>query len=148
MDCPVKLVSAIGLALVLAWVAFPAYAESQRKLKQLLSKQGFSGSLKGKVHISELGSLHCGAETYRVLYHEWEDSHPPGPAIHASRRLVFLADGEQYLGSYVVASKPLNVSSDSILFEYSEELGNSIACADIADGRKIVLDGESHTFSK
>jgi hypothetical protein len=148
MNYPVKLAIVVSAALVLVWVPVFADAESQRRLKQLLSSQGFSGPLIGKVHISELGWLHCGAETYRVLYHQWDDSHPPGRAIHASQRLVFLADGEQYLGSYVIASKPLKVSSGSILLPYPQELGNSIACADIGDGKKIVLDGEVHTFFK
>lgn len=116
-------------------------------MKEQLSRQGFSGPLTGKVHLDELGSLHCGIRVYRVFFWDWEESNPPGEAIHAAYRLIFF-DGEKYLGSYKVGDRPNTLTAESILFPYPEKFGNRIACADIGPGRNADLNGEQVAFFK
>jgi hypothetical protein len=45
---------------------------------------------------------------------------PPGEAIHASHCLVLLKDGTDYVGSYIVESRPLEITLATIEFDYPE----------------------------
>ena len=124
-----------------------AQGNPQSNVREQLSKQGFSGPLTGKVHIDELGSLHCGSQVYRVLFWSWEESNPPGEAVHAAHRLIFF-DADRYIGSYSVEDRPIKLAGDSIQFSYPEDLGNRISCLNIGPGKKTVLNGEPEEFLK
>ena len=118
----------------------------QRSLKQQLSRDGFSGSLTGRVHLTQLGTLHCATQQYRVLYYEWEESSHPGKAIHATQRLLFLDNADHYLGSYTIADRPVKVTSDAVVF--ASTTGNRIGCSDVGIGKRVLLDGELEEFFK
>lgn len=116
---------------------------STSSLKRLLVQQGFTGELQGKVAFSRLGILDCGSRKLEVFYYSWEESHPPGLAIHASYRVILLEHGNKYVGSYHVADPPARMTQTAILFNYSKKDGNTIACEDEDLPQSVMLDGES-----
>jgi hypothetical protein len=115
---------------------------STRTLRQLLAQQGFSGALEGKVSIKRLGVLHCGSRPLEVFYHSWEESRPPGMAIHAAYRIVFLENGNQYIGQYKVQYPPTKIKGNTILFTSPDGNGNTIACEGDNLPQSVVLNGE------
>ena len=140
---------AVLLSLWLVLTTPDSFSQTDRKhqLIRTLADQGFSGSLAGKISLSELGHLNCGVNAYRTVFYEWEEINPPGKAIHSAQRLIFLA-GTRYVGSYVIEDRPVQITSASILFGYKENLGHAIVCDDIGPGKEVLLDGELHSFSK
>ena len=140
-----RLVTACVLTLVVCCWAWP---ETSASLKQSLSRQRFSGELAGNVHVTRLGSLVCSGKNLQVLYYEWEESHPPGAAIHAQYRILFMDAGSHYLGSYVVEDRPTKVGPTSIRFGYPERLENSIGCNKQGLPSRVLLNGELQVFSK
>ena len=141
---------ALAIAFCLFFDSSPSIAKSgsQKQLVRLLSQQGFSGPLKGDVHLTELGSLVCGGNTYRVIYHEWHESSPPGEAIHASHHVVLLRDGTHYVGSYIVEERPVRMTSAAIVFDYPENLGNTISCKDDRPANNVLLDGMNQALEQ
>jgi len=142
-----------GLVLLLGFaptVACPAkkLPISVSQLKSILAKQGFSGTVRGDVHFSNFGILPCGSNRYQVFYYEWYESHPPGLAIHAQYRVLFIRNDNSYVGSYVVQDRPMRISGNSLIFEYPGNLGNRIQCD--ADGlpANILLNDEGGTLFK
>jgi hypothetical protein len=125
-----------------------AQSGSQMRLVQLLSKQGFSGPLKGEMRFSEMGNLLCGGNSYRVIYHEWYESNPPGKAIHGSHRLVLLKDGTRYVGSYVVEERPIEMTPATVRFDYPANLGNTISCKDGRLPTNVLLNGMNQALEK
>ncbi len=101
--------------------------------------------LEGKVAFDSLGTFDCGARKLEVFYYSWEESNPPGLAIHASYRILFMA-GTNYLGSYHVQDRPERVTRTAIVFNYPQNDGNAISC----DGGKlpdsVLLNGEGDIF--
>jgi hypothetical protein len=120
---------------------------STSTLKHLLAQQGFTGALEGKITIRRLGILHCGSRQLEVFYHTWEQSNPPG-ARHAAYRVVFLEDGNRYIGSYRVHDRPAKIVRDAILFNFSEEDGNMIRCNQDELPAEVSLDGEGEDLFK
>ena len=72
----------------------------------------------------------------RVYYYTWEETNPPGRAIHFSQRLIFI-ENRNYLGQYVISDRPVLVKPDRLLFPVSEEDGNSLKC----DGDSLPTSG-------
>lgn len=117
-----------------------AECESTAKLKNILAGQSFSGVLEGNVIFTTMGQFTCGSNSLQVVFYEWEESMPPGKAVHSSYRVI-LMHGATYLGSYVVEDKP-SIQGNELMFPYTEN-GNSIMCG--TEGRlpkKVLLDGE------
>jgi len=71
--------------------------------------------------------MKCSSKTLQVYYYTWEETNPPGRAIHFSQRLIFI-ENRNYLGHYVIGDRPILVKRDSLRFPYSKEGGNSIRC--------------------
>ena len=123
-----------------------ANGESTVKLKKELASQHFTGVLEGNVRFTTLGQLSCGSSSLQVFFYEWEESTPPGEAVHSSYRVI-LMHGATYLGSYVVADKP-SLQGDELRFPYTEN-GNSIRCGiEGAPPKKVLLDGENISLAK
>ena len=124
----------------------PSLSVSQ--LKSILGKQGFTGMLNSEAHFSELGILACGSKQYEVFYYEWYETHPPGRAIHAQYRIVFIENDSTYIGSYVVQDRPKIISRDAVEFDCAESDGNRLQCS--ADGLpdSLLLDGETRDLLK
>ena len=114
---------------------------STRTLKHLLAQQGFSGALEGKIAIKRLGVLRCGSRTLEVFYHSWEESHPPGKAIHAAYRIVFLENGNKYVGQYKVQDPPTKITRTAIVFDYPAGDGNNIECEGDSLPEEVMLNG-------
>ncbi|MGP8270676.1 MAG: hypothetical protein ACLQLH_11460 [Terracidiphilus sp.] len=117
-------------------------------LKQLLAQQGFSGALEGKIAIKRLGVFHCGSRTLEVFYHTWEESNPPGKAIHAAYRIIFLEGGNKYVGQYKVQDPPTTITRTAIVFAYPAGDGNTIECEGDSLPKEVLLNGESGTLFK
>lgn len=123
-----------------------ASGEPSAKLKKELASQHFSGVLEGKVRFTNLGQFNCGSYSLQAVFYEWEESSPPGKAMHSSYRVI-LMHRATYLGSYVVADKP-SIRGDELRFPYTEN-GNSIKCGvDGAPPKEVLLDGENVSFAK
>jgi hypothetical protein len=120
---------------------------STKTLKQLLAQQGFSGALEGKIAIRRLGVLHCGSRTLEVFYHSWEQSNPPG-ARHAAYRIVFLEDGNKYIGQYRVQDPPTKITRTSIIFDYPATEGNTVECEGDSLPEELTLNGEGGMLFK
>jgi hypothetical protein len=84
-------------AVVLSIGASPlcAHQPNTRALTTLLAQQGFSGELHGNVHFTPLGTLACHGKKLQTFFYEWEQSNPPGKAIHATHRILFIAPGDR-----------------------------------------------------
>jgi len=119
-----------------------------RRLKKQLVKQGFSGALEGKVHVSQIGTLQCSNTELTVFYYEWEESHPPGQAIHFISRLIFMDSQSKYLGHYVISDRPTKTGSSAIYFDYPETVGNRLERTSAGLPQEIVLDGEQRMLEK
>jgi len=121
---------------------------STSTLRHLLAQQGFSGALEGKIAIKRLGVFHCGSRPLEVFYHSWEESNPPGKAIHAAYRIVFLENGNKYVGQYMVQDPPVNITRTAIVFDYPEGYGNTIECEGESLPEQVQLNGESGVLFK
>jgi hypothetical protein len=128
------------LAMVLLSVTSTAQRLDTKSLRDILSKQGFSGELHGKVTFSRLGTLKCNAEGLQVFYYTWEETNPPGRAIHFSQRLIFI-EKQKYLGHYVISDRPILVKPDLLRFPFSEEDGSVLRCDQDGLPKTIYLDG-------
>jgi hypothetical protein len=116
-----------------------------KSLRDILSKQGFTGLLQGKVTFALLGDMKCNSRMLHVYYYTWEESEPHAAAIHFSQRLIFI-DNQNYVGQYVVSDRPVLVKPDSLRFPVSEEDGDSLRCDQDGLPKTLVLDGESRIF--
>jgi hypothetical protein len=113
-----------------------------KSLRDILSKQGFTGTLQGKVTFSRLGTLKCNSATLQVYYYTWEETNPPGRAIHFSQRLIFV-ENRNYIGQYVVSDRPVQVRPDLLRFPVSEEDGTSLRCDQEGLPKSLIFDGGS-----
>ena len=116
-------------------------------LRKILAQQGFSGALEGKITIERLGVLHCGSRQLEAFYHTWEQSNPPGRAIHAACTVVLL-EGSKYVGQYHVPDRPARITRSAILFNFRGEDGNIIQCDGDNLPESVVLDGQDAKFFK
>jgi len=121
---------------------------STSTLKQLLAQQGFTGALEGKITIKRLGVFNCGSRTLEVFYHTWEESHPPGKAIHAAYRIVFLEDGDKYVGQYMVQDPPTKITRTAIVFGYPASDENTIQCEGNSLPVGVTLNGEGRVLGR
>ena len=121
---------------------------SEWNLKKTLASQGFSGQLTGKVHFSRLGDLACNAHTFRVFYYEWEETNPPGKAIHFQSRVLLIDAHGNYIGSYVIEDRPVRVTPNALVFPYEESSGNKIQCDEDSWPESVILNGQGTTFFK
>ncbi len=135
------LVRALLVATLLS-VASSAQRLDTKTLKEILSKQGFSGTLQGKITFTLLGNLRCDSAVFRVYYYTWEETNPPGRAIHFSQRLIFI-ENRSYIGQYVVSDRPVLVKPDILRFPVSEADGDSLKCDQDGLPKSLILDGGS-----
>ena len=140
----------IYVIVVLLIGTLPLYAQqpNARALKTLLAQQGFSGELHGKVHFTALGTLACHGKKLQAFFYEWEQSNAPGQAIHASHRIVFIAPGDRYVGSYTVEDRPLKTGPETIVFGYPQKAGNAIHCGAAGLPKTVLLNGENQVLAK
>jgi hypothetical protein len=138
----------IGFALLLC-SSLPAQSAHSglRHLKNILQQQGFTGALQGKIHFTRIGRLQCNAETYDVIYHEWEQSHPAG-ARHAAYRVLFIDKQDRYIGSYRVPERPISVTPQRILFNLPEKQGNTLRCDRDGLPAEVILGDETSPLFK
>jgi len=136
------LVPVLLVAILLSAICV-AQSPDKKALKDILSKQGFSGVLYGndKITFTCLGSLQCNAENLSVYYYTWEEVNPPGRAVHFIQRLIFLK-GRDYVGQYEVSDRPVLIKPDLLRFPVSEEGGNSLSCGQKGLPKSLLLDGE------
>jgi hypothetical protein len=116
-----------------------------KSLKDILSQQGFTGLLQGKVTFKYLGNMKCNSVALRAYYYTWEETNPPGRAVHASYRLIFI-EKRDYVGQYVVSDRPFLVKPDMLRFQVSEEDRNSLRCDPNGLPKSLILDGESRVL--
>jgi hypothetical protein len=137
----------IAILLIIQVATCPAQTTSDKALKGLLQEQGFTGQLTGEITFTHLGGIGCSGKHLQVYYYEWEESNPPGRAIHQSKRIIFV-DKKRYLGSYIVEDRPTKIGSDSLRFDYTENLGNEFKCDRDGLPNSVLLNGEPQVFAK
>jgi hypothetical protein len=120
---------------------------STKSLRDILSKQGFTGLLQGKVTFALLGEMKCGSTVFHAYYYTWEETNPPGRAIHFSQRLIFI-ENRNYLGQYVISDRPVLVKPDVLRFPVSEEDGNSLKCDQDGLPKSLILDGGDRVLAR
>jgi hypothetical protein len=135
------------LAMMLLSVTSTAQRLDTKSLRDILSKQGFSGELHGKVTFSRIGTIKCNAEELQVFYYTWEETNPPGRAIHFSQRLIFV-EKRNYIGHYVISDRPVLVKPDLLRFPFSEEDGNTLRCNQDGLPKSLYLDGGDRVFER
>jgi len=118
-----------------------------KSLKDILSKQGFTGLLQGKVTFNLLGGMKCDSSILQVYYYTWEETNPPGRAIHFSQRLIFIKNRE-YMGQYVIADRPTLLKQNLLRFPYSHDDGNTIQCGQEGLPESVHLDGSDILLEK
>lgn len=111
-----------------------------KSLKDILSEQGFSGLLQGKITFKLLGDMSCKSKVLQVYYYTWEETNPPGKAIHFSQRLIFIHKN-RYVGQYAVPDGPSLIRPNLLRFPDSKE--DSVNCDETGLPKSITLDGES-----
>jgi len=134
-------------ALVLLSITSTAQRLDTKSLRDILARQGFSGELRGKVTFSRLGTFKCNAEKLQVFYYTWEETNPPGRAIHFSQRLIFI-EKQNYIGHYVISDRPLLVEPDLLRFPVSREDGNALRCDKDGLPKSLYLDGGGRVFER
>jgi hypothetical protein len=140
--------SICAIAIVVAFNSCSASGQkSDTELKRSLTRQSFSGMLEGNVHFTELGVFDCQSKAVRVIYYEWNESNPPGKAIHASYRVILMT-GNSYMGSYAIEDKPTVVNGKAIVFPYSPAEGNVIVCGVGGLPQEVLLNGENLELAK
>lgn len=129
-------------SLLVMLLSFPSGAQvlNTKSLRKILTEQGFTGSLQGKVRFNHLGKMKCNSAMLQVYYYTWEETNPPGRAIHFSQRLIFIQE-RNYLGQYVIPDRPVLINSDFLLFPYSKDDGNTIQCNQEGLPESVNLDG-------
>jgi hypothetical protein len=142
-----RMLTAIICLTVLTCYAF-SNDSATNALKRSLAKQGFTGTLTGKVKISKVGVIAVGDTKYQIFYYEWQESNPPGLAIHASQRIILMKGAGQYIGFYRVEGPPTKVGPQSILFDHPESLGNSISFDKNGPPTRVRLSGELYDLEK
>ncbi|HEV2272932.1 MAG TPA: hypothetical protein VGR96_02135 [Acidobacteriaceae bacterium] len=135
------------LAIVLLSGTSTAQRLDTKTLRDILSKQGFSGELHGRVTFSRLGTIKCNTEELQVFYYTWEETNPPGRAVQFSRRLIFI-EKQNYIGQYVISDRPVLVKPDLLRFPVSEADGNALRCDQEGLPKSAYLDGEGRTFER
>lgn len=130
----------VSLMAMLLAITSSAQKLDTKSLTDILSKQGFTGLLQGKITFKFLGNMQCGSAALGVYYYTWEETNPPGRAIHFSQRLIFI-EKSKYLGQYVIADRPTLVKRDSLRFPYSKEDGNTIQCDQEGSPESVHLGG-------
>ena len=137
---------AYRIRLVLLATLFSATCGAQnldtKSVKDILSKQGFTGLLRGRITFTLLGNMKCNSTMLRVYYYTWEESNPPGRAIHFSQRLIFI-ENRNYLGHYVIADRPTLIKGDFLRFPYSKDDGDSIQCDQEGLPESVHLNGDN-----
>ncbi|HME57215.1 MAG TPA: hypothetical protein VKF63_02680 [Terracidiphilus sp.] len=128
------------LAAMLLSVASSAQKMDTKSLREILFKQGFTGSLQGKIAFHRLGTMKYNSSMLQVYYYTWEETNPPGRAIHFSQRLIFI-ENSNYLGQYVIADRPVLIKPDSLRFPYTKEDGNTIQCDQEGLPESVHMDG-------
>jgi hypothetical protein len=83
----------------------------------------------------------------QVYYYTWEETSPPGCAIHFNQRLIFIQNRD-YLGQYVIADRPTLIKQDSLRFTYPVEDGNTIQCDQDGLPKSIQLNGQFTIFER
>ncbi|MDR3753887.1 MAG: hypothetical protein P4K93_09545 [Terracidiphilus sp.] len=117
----------VSLMAMLLSITSSAQKLDTKSLREILSKQGFTGLLQGKITFKFLGNMRCSSAALGVYYYTWEETNPPGRAIHFSQRLIFI-ENQSYLGQYVIADRPTLIKADSLRFPYPKDDGNTIQC--------------------
>ena len=135
------------LAIMLLSLTSTAQRLDRKSLRDILSKQGFSGELHGKVTFSRLGTIKCNAEELQVFYYTWEETNPPVRAIHFSQRLIFV-EKRNYIGQYVIPDRPVLVKPDLLRFPFSEKDGNALRCDQDGLPKFLQLDGGDVVFER
>jgi hypothetical protein len=135
------------VSLFLAGTTCMARAQNKRAMIRILQEGGFSGALTGDIHFTPIGTLHCSESDFQVIYFEWYG--PAHPSSHrAQYRLLFLAGGNRYVGSYVITDKPRSIRRNSILLDYDNTPG-TITCTEIGPGKSVEFDdGGALNFEK
>ena len=80
--------------------------------------------------------MKCNAEELQVFYYTWEETNPPGRAIHFSQRLIFI-EKEDYIGQYVISNRPVLTKRDLLRFPD----GNALRCDQDGLPKSLSLDG-------
>lgn len=70
------------------------------------------------------------------------------PANRATYRLVVLSAQQEFLGTYTMESRPIEISGNMVLFDGDEELGNVIRFDKIEPPQKVYLDGRFSYLTK
>jgi hypothetical protein len=112
-----------------------------QSLKDILSKQGFTGLLQGKVTFNLLGGMRCNSAMLQVFYYTWEETNSPGRAIHFSQRLIFIKN-RAYMGQYVITDRPTLFKQRSLRFPYSSDDGDTLQCDQVGLPESVHLDGQ------
>ena len=135
------------LAVVLLSLTANAQKLDTKSVKDILSKQGFTGLLQGKVTFNLLGDMRCISAQLQVYYYTWEETNPPGRAIHFSQRLIFIKNRE-YMGQYVIADRPTLLKQQLLRFPYSRDDGNTLQCDQGGLPESVHLDGQDVLLEK
>ena len=137
---------ALLVAMILS-LTCSAQKQDTKSLRQILSKQGFSGLLQGKVTFTLLGNLKCNSAALQVYYYTWEETNPPGRAIHYSQRLIF-TERQNYIGQYVISDRPVLVKPDLLRFPVSRGDGNTLRCDRDGLPKSLYLDGGDRVLER
>jgi hypothetical protein len=141
------------MLVLLAMALLSSVASSQKldtkSLTDILSKQGFTGQLRGnvKVTFTRLGVINCNAKMLHVYYYTGEETNPPGRAIHFSQRLIFVKN-RAYMGQYVIADRPTLFKQQSLRFPYSRDDGDTLQCDQGGLPESVHLDGQDVLLEK
>jgi len=137
----------VSLIAMLLSITSSAQKLDTKSLRDILSKQGFSGLLQGEIAFKFLGNMQCDSAALGVYYYTWEETNPPGRAIHFSQRLIFI-ENRNYLGQYVIADRPALIKPDSLRFPYSKDDGNTIQCDQDGLPESVHLNGGDITLER
>ena len=91
--------------------------------------------------------MKCNSEELQVFYYTWEETNPPGQAIHFNARLIFI-EKQDYLGHYMVSARPVLVKPDLLRFPVSAEDGNALRCDQDGLPKSFYLDGGDRVLER
>ncbi len=118
-------------------LSFPCEQAESEEINSILKRDGFSGIIDDNANIEFLGDIKNAFEQVHIYYYSREFGNH-----RLAQRLLFINHKKKYIGMFDIYDKPNNLNGDTILFDYREDIGNTIKLTNKGVPLRVYLDGD------